>query len=90
MNNICTVINKNHRSIRSTFFVCINYVWFTLDQQVLLPISCTQSSLANFTDTHSHAGNMIRKQFRYISRLFFYPFPMKLCRNVEKSSCGVF
>ena len=34
-----------------TFLVCINHVWFTLDQPVLLPISCTQSSRANFTDT---------------------------------------
>ena len=70
MNNICAVINKNHHSIMSTFLVCINYVWFTLDQPVLLPISCTQSSRANFTDTDSHARNMIRKQFRYISFVF--------------------
>ena len=54
----------------STFLVCINYVWFTLDQPVLLPISCTQSSRANLADTDSHARNMIRKQFRYISFVF--------------------
>ena len=84
-------MNNNHHSIWPTCLVCINYVWFTFNtQQVLLPSSCTESSRVNLTDTDSHARNInIRKQCRYIS-FVFHPFPLKLCRNVEKSLYAVF
>ena len=72
MNYFCVVIKKNLHSIKPTPLVCINYVWFTLDQQVLLPISCTESSRANFTDTDSHARNIIRQQICYISLVFLF------------------
>ena len=71
-------------SIRPTFLVCINHVWFTLDQQVLLPISCTESSRANLTDTGSHARNVIHYNNLAISRLFLIPISTEVlpkCRR---------